>query len=75
MNLTAEARRRGVFLAESISAFPRLAVRECKRSHMKHVQSVELLHQKSSCALIFMNRADSTDVGVSHGPLGMNAWL
>ena len=31
--------------------------------------------QKSSCIDSFAKRADSTDVGVSHGPLGMNAWL
>jgi hypothetical protein len=31
--------------------------------------------QKSNCALIFANRAVITDVGVSHGPFAMNAWL
>ena len=31
--------------------------------------------QKSNCALIFANRAVITDVGVSHRPFGMNAWL
>jgi hypothetical protein len=31
--------------------------------------------QKSICALTFAKRAVITDVGVSHRPLGMNAWL
>ena len=51
-----------------------------KRSHAQSmfefcVSNFELLPQKSSCIDSFMNRADSTDVGVSHAPFGMNAWL
>ena len=39
---------------------------------------VDVVHQpdqKSSCALICANRDDMIDVGVSHAPFGMNAWL
>jgi hypothetical protein len=31
--------------------------------------------QKSNCALIFANRADSTDVGINHVPPAMKDWL